>query len=127
MTQENLDKPTIALLLVKLQAALRRAPAALIALVHGEVELVLVGHEPRDFTIHFAATSVTIEPHKASQALVRIGMTQGIFRHLMAGDLDVERAFRDRRLAIEGDRRIFARFVACFEGGQSALQVLTSR
>jgi hypothetical protein len=105
--------------LTRLELLLRRAPGVLARFFCGEVAFIIVGNEPPDWTLSVQPEEISITPRKAQKPLARIAMTRGVLGWLMAGKLDVERAFKEKRLAVEGDYKVLERIVGCFEPPQS--------
>jgi hypothetical protein len=107
--------------------ALRRAlepRGPQLARIGGEVELVIVGHDPPRHTVRLGPRgAVELVAAPAAAPIVRIGFVPTALAALVAGTLDAEAAFRDRQLAVEGDLEALARFAACFAPAQSVIGV----
>jgi hypothetical protein len=123
-------RPTVdetAELLEKLARLLASKPPALFRRVGGEVALVIVGHEPPDWCVRLDAQGVVeLTPGLAAGPIVKIGLKPSALGWLVAGTLDVERAFREKRLAVEGDLRALERFAQCFAPAGSLVGVRSS-
>lgn len=122
------SKSDVTGLLAQLLRMLTQAPGAPARMVRGEIALVIIGAEPRDWTIDLVeGHEIAIEPRLCAEPLVRIGLTRRILRYLIEGTLDVERAFKEHQLAVEGDFRALERLISSFEPAKSLIGVRAAK
>ncbi len=111
----------------RLAGLLAAKPGALFRRVGGVVALRVVGHEPEHWSVRLAAAGgVELVPEPAPSPIVTIGLRPSALARLVDGTLDVERAFRERRLAVEGDLQALDRFAACFLPSGSMVGIRSS-
>jgi hypothetical protein len=127
------EKLPVETALAILLAVIRRGPAVLFQRIGGDVEFVVREGDAIvnwTFTTRPSGAHVDLERGKPpGKPVVRVGIRQGALTRLVQGTLDVEWAFRDRRLAIEGEPTAVQRFCACFlpPAATSAVGVRTGR
>lgn len=114
--------------LAALAHLLASRPAAMFQRVGGEVALIIVGHTPEAWTVRLgSAGTIEVVPGEAARPVVKVGLKPSALRWMLEGSLDVERAFEQKRLAVEGDLQAFSRFAQCFQPGGSLVGVRSSR
>ena len=64
---------------------------------------------------------VRVTQREAVDPVLRIGIEPRALRWMVEGTLDVQQAFKDKRVALEDPDLLIRRFVACFEPAGSAL------
>jgi len=113
-----------------LLAILQRAPVVLFQRIGGDVEFIV---REGDAIVHwgFSAGSGTVELKSGAPAksAVKVAIRQGTLTRLVQGTLDVDLAFKERRLGIAGEPKIVERFCQCFlpPAATSALGVRSAR
>ncbi len=111
--------------MAKLESAFASRPVALFQKIGGPIRFTVVtptGREP--WVARVAHGHVVTEPGAADGAIVHIGIVDRTLVKWVEGRLDVEEAFRKRRLAVEGDFDAFDRVIDCLAGGESAVSLL---
>lgn len=98
----------------RLQELLNQSPQRF-AEVGGDVAFYVRGGRPPWWQVTAMAGQVLVKPGNPAFAVVTIGLIPEALVWLAEGTLDVAKAFKHKRLAVEGDALALARFVGCFE------------
>ncbi|MBI3180901.1 MAG: SCP2 sterol-binding domain-containing protein [Myxococcales bacterium] len=98
----------------RLEAALRERPLSDFAAVGGEVAFIVRGAKPSHWRVTSLGGQVLIQPGNPPFPVFTIGIQPRALGKLAEGTLDVARAFREKRLVVEGDLEALGRFVSCF-------------
>ena len=125
-TQDMVEhwKERVAASMLKLEAALQARPAQLFSRLGGEVGFVVILPKGRQaWAVAVEDGAVRVAQREAKEPVLRIGIEPRALRWLVAGSLDVQQAFKDKRLALDDPNNLVERFVACFEPAGSALGV----
>ena len=85
------------------------------AKVGGDVAFYVRGAKPPWWQVTSMGGHVLIRPGNPAFPVFTIGIIPEALSWFVDGTLDVEKAFRKKRLAVEGDLEALARFVACFQ------------
>jgi hypothetical protein len=93
---------------------LRSRPAMLFERIGGEVAFVVKGAKRPHWLVQLVGGEVRIVEGVAPKPRVTIGIERGALFQLVRGGLDVEAAFKERRLAVRGSIDALRCFVACF-------------
>jgi hypothetical protein len=113
-----------------LLAILQRAPVVLFQRIGGDVEFIV---RDGDEVVHwgFSAQSgaVELKAGAPTKSAVKVAIRQGALTRLVQGTLDVDLAFKERRLGIAGEQKVVERFCQCFlpPAATSALGVRAGR
>ncbi len=97
----------------KLEQLLRARPKAF-AKVGGDVAFFVKGAEIPNWHLTLVGGEVVARPGIPPFPIVTIGLIADALQWMVEGTLDVERAFKKKRLAVEGDFAALGRFVECF-------------
>lgn len=84
------------------------------AKVGGDVAFYVRGAKPPWWHVTSLGGHVMIRPGNTAFPVCTIGIIPEALSWFVDGTLDVEKAFRKKRLAVEGDLEALGRFVACF-------------
>ena len=84
------------------------------AKVGGDVAFYVRGARPPWWQITSLGGQVTIRPGNPAFPVFTIGIIPEALSWFVDGTLDVEKAFRKKRLAVEDDFDALQRFVTCF-------------
>jgi hypothetical protein len=84
------------------------------ARVGGDVAFYVRGAKPPWWHATSLGGHVVIRPGNAAFPVFTVGIIPEALSWFVDGTLDVEKAFRKKRLAVEGDLEALGRFVACF-------------
>jgi hypothetical protein len=98
----------------RLQELLNTDPQRFAA-VGGDVAFYVRGGRPPWWQVTALGGQVLIKPGNPAFAVVTVGLIPEALVWLAEGTLDVQKAFKHKRLAVEGDGAALLRFVACFE------------
>ena len=85
------------------------------AKVGGDVAFYVRGAKPPWWQVTSMGGHVLIRPGNPAFPVFTIGIIPEALSWFVDGTLDVEKAFRKKRLAVEGDLEAISRFVACFQ------------
>lgn len=113
MPTASVDQPAIEAAFGRLERALGANPKAFAA-VGGDVAFFVPGAKPPTWHATNLAGAVCIRPGTPPFPIVTIGITPQALGWLVEGTLDVPKAFKRKRLAIEGDFAALAALVRCF-------------
>ncbi len=115
-------KQRVATSMLKLEAALQANPAQLFSRLGGEVGFVVILPKGRQhWAVYLDGDLVRVTQREAVDPVLRIGIEPRALRWMVEGTLDVQQAFKDKRVALEDPDLLIRRFVACFEPAGSAL------
>ncbi|MBI5508017.1 MAG: SCP2 sterol-binding domain-containing protein [Deltaproteobacteria bacterium] len=115
---------TVAEAMAKLESALASRPVALFQRVGGSIQFTVVTPTERQrWVARLAHGRVVALRGEAEDAVLHIGIIDRSLLKWLTGRLDVEEAFKKRRLAVEGDLDAFDRLIDCLSGGGSAVTV----
>ncbi|MBI4819805.1 MAG: SCP2 sterol-binding domain-containing protein [Deltaproteobacteria bacterium] len=107
---------------------LRKSPPILRQRIGGDVEFVVrEGDKIVHWTFKLTAGEVALEMGKAVAPSVRVGIRQGALTRLVKGNLDVELAFKAKKLAFEGDPAKVERLCSAFMPPTSSAFVRSSK
>jgi hypothetical protein len=84
------------------------------AKVGGDVAFYVKGAKPASWYVTNLGGAVLIREGNSPFPLCTVGINTDALTWLVEGTLDVAKAFRKRRLAVEGDLEALGRFVECF-------------
>jgi hypothetical protein len=84
------------------------------AKVGGDVAFYVKDARPPFWQVSSIAGNVVVKPGSPPFPVCTIGLSPPVLSWLVQGTLDVERNFKHRRLAVEGDLAALALFVKCF-------------
>lgn len=84
------------------------------AAVGGDVAFYVRDARPPWWTVTSFGGRVVIQPGNPPFPKFSIGIIPEALAWFVEGSLDVEKAFRKKRLVVEGDLEALARFAACF-------------
>lgn len=84
------------------------------AKVGGDVAFYVKGAKPPWWHVTSLGGFVVVRPGNTAFPVCSVGLIPEALAWFVEGTLDVEKAFRKKRLAVEGDADALARFVACF-------------
>lgn len=76
------------------------------------------------WTVRFGSLDRPVEPGFARDADLRLWLSPSACAALVAGDMDVKTALRDRQIRVTGDTRLLERLGFLFEVGGSPLNTL---
>lgn len=93
---------------------LLQANAGRFAKVGGDVAFYVKDARPPHWQVTSVGGMVVVRPGNPPFPVVTIGIVPQALAWLVEGTLDVAKAFRKKRLAVEGDFEALARFVECF-------------
>jgi hypothetical protein len=91
------------------------------ASVGGDVGFYVKDAKPPHWGVSIVAGTIVVKPGAPAFPVCTIGLSAPVLSWLVQGTLDVERNFRARRLAVEGDLAALALFVRCFAVEQEAV------
>jgi len=91
------------------------------AKVGGDVGFYVKDAKPPHWGVSVVAGNVVVRPGAPAFPVCTIGLSPPVLSWLVQGTLDVERNFRARRLAVEGDLTALALFVKCFAVEEEAV------
>lgn len=115
-------KQRVATSMLKLEEALQANPAQLFSRLGGEVGFVVILPKGRQhWAVYLDGDLVRVTQREAVDPVLRIGIEPRALRWMVEGTLDVQQAFKDKRVALEDPDLLIRRFVACFEPAGSAL------
>lgn len=98
-----------------LLAILQRAPVVLFQRIGGDVEFIIrEGDEIVRWFFTAQAGIVELKAGPPTASAVKVAIRQGALTRLVQGTLDVDLAFKERRLGIAGEPKIVERFCQCF-------------
>jgi hypothetical protein len=97
----------------RLYDALKRRGAEF-AKVGGDVAFYVKDAKPPFWQVSSIAGNVVVKPGSPPFPVCTIGLSPPVLSWLVQGTLDVQRNFKYRRLAVEGDLAALALFVKCF-------------
>ncbi len=112
-TGAPVDQAAVAAAFGRLEQALGANPKAFLP-VGGDVAFFVPGANPPTWHLTSLAGAVCIRPGTPPFPVLTIGITPQALGWLVEGTLDVPKAFRLKRLAIEGDPAALAALVRCF-------------
>jgi hypothetical protein len=84
------------------------------AKVGGDVAFYVKDARPPFWQVSSIAGNVVVKPGSPPFPVCTIGLSPPVLSWLVQGTLDVQRNFKYRRLAVEGDLAALALFVKCF-------------
>jgi hypothetical protein len=84
------------------------------AKVGGDVAFYVKDAKPPFWQVSSIAGNVVVKPGSPPFPVCTIGLSPPVLSWLVQGTLDVQRNFKYRRLAVEGDLAALALFVKCF-------------
>jgi hypothetical protein len=87
---------------------------AAFAKVGGDVAFYVRGAKPPWWQVTSLGGQVLIRPGNPAFPVFTIGIIPEALSWFVDGTLDVQKAFRKQRLAVEGDLDALGRFVTCF-------------
>ena len=115
---------TVAEAMAKLESAFATRPIALFRRIGGSIRFTIVtSTERQPWVVHIVHGHVVVEPGVAEDSVVHIGIVDRTLVKWIEGHLDVEEAFKKRRLAVEGDLGALDLIMDCLTGGESALSL----
>ncbi len=91
-----------------------KSRGALFARVGGDVAFYVKGAKPPMWQVSNLGGRVVVKPGTPPFPVCTIGLSPPVLSWLVQGTLDVERNFRQKRLAVEGDLEALKVFVSCF-------------
>ena len=91
-----------------------KSRSAQFAKVGGDVAFYVKGARPPMWQVSTLAGQVVVKPGTPPFPVCTIGLSPPVLSWLVQGTLDVERNFRQKRLAVEGDLEALSLFVRCF-------------
>lgn len=91
------------------------------AKVGGDVAFYVKDAKPPHWGVSVVAGKIVVKPGAPPFPVCTIGLSPPVLSWLVQGTLDVERNFRARRLAVEGDLAALALFVKCFAFEEEAV------
>ena len=84
------------------------------ARVGGDVAFYVIDGKPPGWCVTTVAGHVVVKPGTPAFPVCTIGLSATVLSWLVQGTLDVAKAFRKNRLAVEGDLGALGVFVRCF-------------